>query len=89
MKRKRKKRVVVWFVEPLDGKTNAVIAHGRFDDDILTDMKCVAGEVHDVWRVPHREVTKLLRSKEYLHLSFRIFRREGLYGKPREWQFEA
>ncbi len=87
--KKRKKRQCTWYIEPLDPRTNSIIAGNLPEEDALSDMRCADGTSRNLWRCHHNYVTHLIAARRPLNLSFRIFRREGTYGKIFEWQFEG
>lgn len=87
MKKPRNRRYI-WYVEPLDPQTNAAIAGVLPEEDAIDNMRCENGMLRDVWRCKRSCVTRLLAARTQLKLTFRIFRREGDYGKIREWTFE-
>jgi hypothetical protein len=80
-----------WFVKPLNVTANEHIAfllsaELRGDDycfDVLDDQ----GNRHRVWRVEHRDVELLEKSRQELDLKFRVFVRQSRHGKLREWKF--
>ncbi|MFA4871479.1 MAG: hypothetical protein WC610_00230 [Patescibacteria group bacterium] len=85
----RKSIVCIWFVEPLDKDTNAVI--GRMIDpcdnleNYLEAVEGADGQNHNLWQLPNFQmVGSLNASAKGLRLRFKIWVREG-NGQIREW----
>jgi len=91
------RRSYVWYVEPLDKKTNGVIA-GSFSLEI-PEVKFIKkridgdGRFLNLWICPFTLITALKKTKRDLGLNFRIYSQVGqgqirectfLYGKKRK-----
>ena len=79
-------RIYTWYVEPLDARTNEVIAKGLSqdtDESPKTHARLEDGRYHDLWKLPFSVVAFLSRSKGSLGLSFNVCNRAG-QGKIRK-----
>ncbi len=75
----------VWFVEPLDSATNAVISQHLSTEDECPEKKCSDGQKRNLWACPdHAFVTRLEREIKRLKLRFNIWCRKG-NGAIRYW----
>jgi hypothetical protein len=85
-------RIYTWFVEPLDGHTNEVIAkeaaaRGVADEDFMCNILCSDNKRRDLWRLPTDLVKYLWESRETHHLRIECFSIEGKGRKPRKCTF--
>lgn len=77
----------VWFVEPLDATTNAVISAELTDTEVHPATKCKDG-THDLWDCSYRLIAQLAASRQQLGLKFQVFRRRG-GGQIEKWRFAS
>jgi hypothetical protein len=85
-------RIYTWFVEPLDGHTNEVIAkelaaRGMAAEDFMCNILCTDNKRRDLWRLPTDTVKYLWKSRDALHLEIEIFSIEGKSRKPKKCTF--
>lgn len=80
-----------WFIEPLDGKTNNVIAQEVSAENAQhgVEVRCLDGgkKVTNLWRCTVDFVGKLKKSRDSLRLNFNTYNRRGIGGKIREVLF--
>lgn len=79
-----------WFIEPLDAKTNEILAKSQphiSEDQTLDGVWFGDGRQHHVWVCKDRAfVDRLDKSKEDLQAVYLIWHQED-NGKIREWTF--
>ena len=72
-----KKRIYLWYLEPIGAWTNGVIARCCAKEDFLSEVICADGRRHSLWRCAEEVRDAVVASKIILELKFRIFCREG------------
>lgn len=79
-----------WFIEPLDAKTNDVLARNQqflCDEQIFDGALCSDGKPHRLWGcTDYAFVSKFDKSRAQLGISYKIWHQEA-QGKIREWNF--
>ncbi len=84
------KQTYIWYVEPLNEQTNAVIYEYLKNRDLDTNMEpatCEDGKKHNLWECSIEAVKSLYASKEDLNLRFEIWGKQGFNGKIRKKTF--
>ena len=76
------KRNYTWFIEPLSILTNEVIAKELIYNDLISREKG-----RNLWECSYDFALRLMKSKVNSNLDFRIYGREGRYGKIRDCTF--
>ncbi len=88
MKEKKEKQMY-WFVEPIGGHTNEVIAKrlaelGEIADATNQELKDNDGKPHSVFSVvSHQRVLELYKSQDQFRLTFNVYAREKNSGPIR------
>lgn len=74
-----KKRECIWFFEPLDSRTNEIIAKspGVGAEDCHLGIICADGKPHNLWEVPSGTALMLHRSRNDMKTKFRIWEKQG------------
>jgi hypothetical protein len=83
----KKTRKKIWYVEPIDGHTNEVIATELPAENAHKKVVCRNGPERNFWECDYRFITKLLRNEAIIRLRFNVFYRERPYGPVKLWPF--
>jgi hypothetical protein len=78
-----KKREYKWFIEPLDAKTNQVLAEELPESNAGRHIICADGKPHNLWGCSSGFLSSFIRNKRPLDLKFKAYARAG-EGKIRE-----
>ena len=82
-----------WFIEPLSAETNQSIAAElakTADVCEAIDLPVGDGSEHHAFQLPsYHLVSMIYAAKDKFGLKFRVYRRQGKYGKIEEWHFGA
>jgi hypothetical protein len=76
-------RTYTWFIEPLDAYTNEVLARELSEENFYRNLLCEDERERDLWECKSSFISFLRRSQKNLHVRFRVYVREGQYGKIR------
>ena len=89
-KMKRKHALQKWYIEPLDARTNEILARNQqflSEEQILDGVWCSDGKSHRLWGcTDYAFVSRLIKSKAEMSAAFKVWHREG-QGKIRPWDF--
>ena len=84
------KPVHKWFIEPLDSKTNEVLARNQqflCEEQTLDGVWCSDGKTHKLWGCKdYGFVNKMRNSRVDLRLKFKVWHQQS-QGQIREWVF--
>lgn len=81
-----KKKECTWFVEPLDANTNRIIAQEleeETEERKNRNLICQDGKKHNLWQCSFQLIQRLVLSQQTLGLKFRVYSKQGKYGKIR------
>ncbi len=81
-----KKRKYRWYLEPLDSRTNSIIAGELPEENAHRALICQDGVPRNLWECPEDFFHVVARSAKSINLKFKIFCQEG-NGKIRECSF--
>lgn len=86
----RKRGIQKWYIEPLDARTNEVLAKNQeflSDEEIFDGVRCSDGKPHRLWGCrDYAFVARLMRSRIKLMAVFLTWHQEG-NGQIRQWIF--
>lgn len=81
-----------WFIEPLDAKTNEILAKNQeflSEEQIIDGIHCADGKPHKLWGCQRFDfIAKMFKSKAQLATVFRVWHQEG-NGQIRLWVFTS
>ena len=87
---KRKRGIQKWYIEPLDARTNEILARNQeflSDEEIFAGVRCADGKPHCLWGCrDYAFVARLMRSRVSLMAVFLTWHQEGS-GQIRQWIF--
>lgn len=87
----KKKVQTYWYAEPLNPVTNESIARElakSADVSEAINLDVGDGAQHSVYQLPsYQLVSMLYAGKRQFSFKFKIYRRQGKYGKVAEWKF--
>jgi hypothetical protein len=75
-----------WYVEPQDSHTNKVLQRELGGAEEI-HLKTNLGEITQGYEVDHGFITNLNKSKDDLHLKFKVYRKQSLGGVVTEFDF--
>lgn len=85
MPRQEKER---WFICPLNGLTNQMLAGRLPAENAQEKMLCEDGKKRDMWQCEYSTVAELSRNSQ-VGIRFIVWHRESQNSKLRLWKFES
>ena len=74
-------REYTWYIEPLDADTNKVISRELPEKNFCREIVCAGGGKHNLWMCSNQFATSLVKSAHNFNLRFKIWGKQGRYGK--------
>ncbi len=84
MTKKIKNPTSEWFIRPLDGHTNEVIARELARGNNVDELET---ELGGMFRCPYSKINFFLQSTEMFKLRFEIYRKRRVNSKLERWEF--
>lgn len=76
-----------WYIEPLDSRSNAVIATRLPEENAIEDAITENGAKRNLWGCDHDFAKRIWKSKTDLGIDIEIYNRQGKSGKIRKCTF--